>query len=150
MPQSLVNNYIHITFSTKNRQPFIDKNIREELFSYLAGICKNKECNPIIVGGYKDHVHLLCLLSQKIALMKLIEQLKSHSSKWIKTKGEQYRNFYWQKGYGAFSINPSQIGIVEKYIKNQKAHHKTKSFKDEYRAFLKKYKINYNEKYVWD
>ena len=97
MPQSLVNIYIHITFSTKNRQPFIDKNIRDELFSYLAGIWKNKECNPIIIGGHKDHVHLLCLLSQKIALMKLIEQLKSHSSKWIKTKGEQLEIFIGKK-----------------------------------------------------
>ncbi len=150
MPQSLVYNYIHITFSTKDRHPFIDKNISNELFGYLAGICKNKECKPIIVGGHKDHVHILCLLSQKIALMKLIEQIKSHSSKWIKTKGKHYQNFYWQKGYGAFSVNPTEIGIVEEDIRNQEKHHEKKSFKDEYRAFLKKYKIDYNEKYVWD
>ena len=87
MPQSLVHNYIHITFSTKNRFPFIDKNIDNELFQYLGGICKNLECNPIIVGGHKDHVHILCLLSRKISLMKLIEKIKSNSSKWIKTKG---------------------------------------------------------------
>ena len=150
MPQSLVHNYIHITFSTKNRYPFIDKNIRNELFSYLSGICKKQECYPVIVGGYNDHIHILCLLSQKIALMKLIEQIKSHSSKWIKTKGEQYQNFYWQRGYGAFSVNPAQIKIVEDYIKNQEKHHQKRSFQDEYRAFLKKYKIDFNEKYVWD
>ena len=150
MPQSLVHNYIHITFSTKNRQPFIDKNISNELYAYLAGICKNKECKPIIIGGYKDHIHILCLLSQKITLMKLIEQIKSHSSKWMKTKGKQYQNFYWQRGYGAFSVNPTEIDTVEAYIKNQEEHHKKRSFKDEYRAFLKKYKIDYNEKYVWD
>ncbi len=95
MPQSLVQNYIDITFSTKNRQPFIDKNISAELYSYLGGICKNLECNPIKVGGHKDHVHIICLLSRKIALMKLIEEHKSHSSKWIKTKGDNYKNFYW-------------------------------------------------------
>ncbi len=150
MPQSLVYNYVHITFSTKDRYPFIDKNISKELYAYLAGICKNKECKPIIVGGHKDHIHILCLVSQKIALMNLIEQIKSHSSKWIKTKAKQYQNFYWQKGYGAFSVNPTEVETVEEYIKNQEKHHKKMSFKDEYRAFLKKYKIDYNEKYVWD
>ena len=78
MPQSLVKNYMHITFSTKNRYPFIDKRIQEELFCYLGGICKNLECNPLVVGGHQDHVHILCLLSRKIALMKLIEELKTY------------------------------------------------------------------------
>ncbi len=82
--------------------------------------------------------------------MKLIEHLKSYSSKWIKTKGEPYQNFYWQKGYGAFSVNPAQVKIVENYIKNQEEHHQKRSFEDEYRSFLKKYKIDFNEKYVWD
>ena len=149
MPQSLVYNYMHITFSTKDRYPLIDKDISGELFSYLGGICKNKECNPIIIGGHKDHIHILCLLSQKIALMDLIEQIKSHSSKWIKTKGKQYENFYWQRGYGGFSVNPTEIEIVKKYIQNQEEHHKKTTFKEEYRAFLKKYKIEYDEKYVW-
>lgn len=150
MPQSLVKNYIHITFSTKRRYPFIDNGIKEELFSYLGGICKNLECNPIIVGGHEDHVHILCLLSRKIPLMKLIEELKTHSSKWIKTKGQQYQKFYWQNGYGGFSVNYMQTGVVENYISKQDDHHKKISFKDEYLGFLKKYKINYNEKYVWD
>ena len=128
MPQSLVHNYLHITFSTKDRYPFIDKNIEKELFSYIGGICKNKECRPIIIGGHKDHIHILCLLSQKIALMNLIEQVKSHSSKWIKTKGKPYQNFYWQRGYGAFSVNPAEIEIVENYILNQAEHHKKITF----------------------
>jgi len=150
MPQSLVHNYMHITFSTKDRYPFIDKNISEQLYSYLGGICKNLECNPIIIGGYKDHIHILCLLSRKIALMKLIEELKSHSSKWVKTKNMKYQNFFWQRGYGGFSVNPTEIGIVEKYILGQDIHHIKKTFQDEYRAFLNKYKIKYDEKYVWD
>lgn len=150
MPQSLVKNYLHITFSTKNREPFIDTNIQKELFRYLGGICKNLECNPIIVGGFKDHIHILCLLSRKIALMKLVEELKSHSSKWIKTKGESYQNFYWQNGYGGFSIHQSQVSIIKNYILNQDNHHKGKSFKEEYIKFLKDYNIDFDERYLWD
>ena len=150
MPQSLVNNYIHITFSTKERQPFIDKTIANELHSYLAGICKNLESFPVEINGVADHVHILCLLSRKIALMKLIEELKSHSSRWIKTKGSKYKNFYWQNGYGGFSVNPTEIEIVRKYILNQEMHHKKCTFQDEYRAFLKKYNIEYDVRYVWD
>lgn len=150
MPQSLVKNYVHITFSTKNRHPFIDKHIENELFSYLGGICKNLECNPIIIGGHKNHIHILCLLSRKIALMKLIEKLKAYSSKWIKTKGQQYQNFYWQSGYGGFSIHTAQVDIVKNYILTQADHHKEISFKDEYHAFLKEYDIKYDERYVWD
>ena len=150
MPQSLVKNYIHITFSTKNRQPLIDDEIKEELFSYLGGICKNLDCNPLIVGGHRNHVHILCLLSRKVALMKLIEEVKSHSSKWIKTKGLQYKKFYWQNGYGSFSVNPAQTDRVKKYILNQDKHHKETTFKDEYRSFLNDYLVNYDERYVWD
>ena len=150
MPQSLVKNYLYITFSTKNRYPFIDEKIREELFSYIGGICKNLECNPIKVGGHLDHVHILCLLSRKIALMKLIEEVKTHSSKWIKTKGRQYQTFYWQNGYGGFSIHESLVDTVKTYILNQEKHHKKSSFKDEYRTFLKEYDIEYDERYVWD
>jgi REP element-mobilizing transposase RayT len=150
MPQSLVKNYLHITFSTKNRYPFIDEYIKDELFSYLGGICKNLECNTIIVGGYKNHVHILCLLSRKIALMKLIEEVKTYSSKWIKTKGQKYQKFYWQNGYGGFSINESQVDYVKAYILKQQGHHKKISFKDEYRTFLKEYDIEYDERYIWD
>ena len=150
MPQSLVKNYIHITFSTKNRHPFIDNGIKHELFSYLGRIAKNLDCNPIIVGGHQDHVHILCLLSRKIALMKLIEKIKTNSSKWIKTKNKRYQNFYWQNGYGSVSVNPDQISIVKKYIVNQENHHKKLSFKEEYLLFLKEYNIPYDERYVWD
>lgn len=90
------------------------------------------------------------MLSKKIALVKLREELKSHSSKWIKTKGEQYGNFYWQDGYGAFSVNPSEVETVISYITNQHNHHKQKTFQDEYRFFLKKYQVEYDERYVWD
>jgi putative transposase len=150
MPQSLVKNYIHITFSTKERYPFIDKNIAKELYPYLGGICKNLESFPVEIGGIADHVHILCLLSRKIALMKLVEELKSHSSGWIKTKGNKYQKFYWQNGYGGFSVNPTKIEVVRKYILNQEVHHKKRTFQDEYRAFLTKYNMEYDERYVWD
>lgn|SRR5690554_146514 len=150
MPQSIAYNYIHITFSTKDRYPFIDKKIEQELFQYIGGICKNIECNPVKIGGYKDHIHILCVLSRKIALMKLIEEVKSHSSKWIKTKGEKYQNFYWQRGYGSFSVNPAEIDVVVRYIENQAEHHRKKTFQEEYLAFIKKYKVEYDERYLWD
>ena len=149
MGQSLVKNYIHIVFSTKHREPLINEAIEKELHSYLGGICNKMDCQVLKVGGHYDHIHILCLLSKKVLLVKLMEELKSHSSKWIKTKGGAYANFYWQDGYGAFSVNPSEVEIVINYIANQKEHHRKKTFQDEYRAFLKKYKVEYDEKYVW-
>jgi REP element-mobilizing transposase RayT len=122
----------------------------EELHSYLGGICKNLDCQPIKIGGYTDHIHILCMLSKKIALMKLLEEVKSHSSKWMKTKSETLSEFYWQDGYGAFSVNPSEVDTVIAYIANQHEHHRQMSFQDEYRAFLKKYKVEYDERFVWD
>ena len=150
MGQSLVKNYIHIVFSTKHRQPLIQLLVEAELHSYLGGICNKLDCQVLKVGGYTDHVHILCMLSKKITLIKLLEELKSHSSKWIKTKGETYQGFYWQDGYGAFSVNPSEVETVINYIANQHKHHKTKTFKEEYLAFLNKYKVEYDERFVWD
>ena len=150
MAQSLVQNYLHIIFSTKHRHPFITRNVQDELYSYLGGICISLECQPIKLGGYTDHIHLLCMLSKKIALIKLMEEVKSHSSKWMKTQADNLKDFYWQDGYGAFSIKPTQVDTVKTYIENQEVHHSRHSFQDEYRAFLKKYKVPYDERYVWD
>lgn len=150
MPQSLSKVYVHITFSTKNHQNLIDDDIQDSLFEYLGGICKGLECNPVRIGGYKNHVHVLCLLSRKIAQMKLLEELKKSSSKWIKTKGEKYSNFYWQDGYGIFSVNPTQVDVVTRYIENQKKHHQKLTFKEELLAFLEKYGVEYDERYLWD
>lgn len=150
MGQSLVKNYIHIVFSTKHRTPLIHPPVEDELHNYLGGICKKLECQPIKVGGYTDHIHVLCMLSKKITLIKLVEEIKSHSSKWIKTKGANYTNFYWQNGYGAFSVKPDDVDRVTSYIANQKEHHSKKSFQDEYKTFLRKYKVEYDERYVWE
>ena len=150
MGQSLAKNYLHIVFSTKYRQPLIHPPYETDLHSYLGGICKNLECQPIKIGGYTDHVHVLCMLSKKIALMKLVEEVKSHSSKWIKTLDPSLQNFYWQDGYGAFSVDPSGVGRVSNYIANQHAHHSKRTFQDEFREILEKYAIEYDERYVWD
>ncbi len=150
MGQSLVNNYLHIVFSTKHRELLIHPPVEADLHSYLGGICNKLECQVLIVGGYTDHIHILCKLSKKIALMKLIEELKSHSSKWIKTQGIEYANFYWQDGYGAFSVNPAEVETVIAYIANQHQHHSKKTFQNEYRAFLIKYKVEFDERYVWE
>lgn len=150
MGQSLVKNYVHVVFSTKHREPLIYPPYEQELHSYIGGICKKLECHPIKIGGYTDHIHILCMLSRKVALMKLLEEVKSHSSKWMKGKDEKLKHFYWQDGYGAFSVNPSEIDAAIAYIANQHEHHERNGFQDEYRAFLKKYKVEYDEQYVWD
>ena len=124
--------------------------VEQELHAYLGAICNRLESQSIIVGGYTDHTHILCKLSKNIPLIKILEELKSHSSKWIKTKGESYENFYWQNGYGAFSVNPFEIDKVISYIAHQREHHLKKTFQDEYRAFLKKYQVEFDERYVWE
>ena len=122
MPQSLVKNYVHIVFSTKHRNDFIDEKIENELFKYIATICKDCESTAIQIGGTDNHIHILCLLSRKIALMKLVQEVKAHSPKWIKMKGSKYEHFFWQDGYGAFSVCRSKLEIVMNYIVNQRKH----------------------------
>lgn len=150
MGQSLVQNYIHIVFSTKYREALIQPPYEQELHAYLGGTCNELECPVLIVGGYTDHIHILCMLSKKIALMTLVQKIKANSSKWIKTKDVSLENFFWQDGYGAFSVNPSEVDVVINYIKNQHEHHSKKDFKEEYRTILKKYNVSYDEQYVWD
>lgn len=150
MSQSLVKNYVHIVFSTKYREDFIDEKIEKELFSYIAIICKNLESNALQIGGTDNHIHILCILSKKIALMKLVQEIKANSSKWIKTKGKEYENFFWQDGYGAFSVTEENVFVVRKYIRNQRQHHQQIHYKDELIGILEKHKMKYDEKYLWD
>lgn len=149
MPQSLSKIYSHIVFSTKNRANIIDKKIEGELYNYIGGVCKSLECNPVIVGGYRNHVHILCLLSRKVAAMNLIQEIKQSSSKWIKTKGTQYSDFYWQDGYGVFSVSQSHVEKVTSYISNQEIHHQKRDFKKEFIVLLRRYKVEYDERYLW-
>lgn len=150
MSQSLVKNYIHIVFSTKHREDFIDEKIEKELFLYIAALCKDFQSIALQIGGTDNHIHILCTLSKKVALMKLIQEIKAHSSKWIKTKGKKYENFYWQDGYGAFSVSEENLYPTINYIKNQRQHHQTKGYKDELINILEKHRIKYDEKYLWD
>jgi putative transposase len=150
MAQSLAKILIHIVVSTKNHHPFLDSAIRPELYAYLAGIFKANGSHAIKIGGVENHIHIFCTLPKSISLADLIEEFKKSSSKWVKTKGPQYELFYWQNGYGAFSIGQSDADRLIKYIETQEEHHRTKTFKEELRAFLEKYKIPYDERYIWD
>jgi len=150
MPQSLSKVYTHIIISTKHRKNLIDDKIESDLYNYIGGICKDLECNPVQIGGYKNHVHILCLLSRKVTQMKLLQETKQGSSKWIKTIDDRYANFYWQDGYGIFSVSQKGVNSVIEYIKNQHEHHQHMSFKDEYKKFLKNYGVDFDERYIWD
>ena len=130
MGQSLAKQYTHIIFSTKHRESLIIEPVEQELYSYIGGICKSLDCKPIQIGGHKNHVHILCILSKKIALMSLLEEVKANSSRWIKTVENSLKHFVWQNGYGAFSVNPLGVSQVEEYIANQHEHHRKKSFQE--------------------
>jgi len=148
MPQSLMKLGVHLVFSTKYRQPWIDDAIRPELHNYLGGILNHLECPVIRVGGTTDHVHAFFRLGRTIAMCDLVEEFKKSSSKWMKTKG--YSDFYWQNGYGAFETWETGEATLIQYIENQQEHHRVQGFQDEYREFLKKHGIPYDERYVWD
>jgi len=148
MSQSYVQFYTHIVFHTKNNMKFIREEIEDELYSYMGGILRNYKSIPIQIGGTSDHVHMLCTLPKTMTPADLVEEVKKSSSKWIKTKGPRYSNFYWQDGYGGFSVGWSQVDTVKNYIRNQKQHHKKVQFIDEYKSLLYEYGISYEERYL--
>ncbi len=151
MPQSLAKILVHTVFSTKDRRPYLrDRALREEVHRYLGGILLKLNCQPIIVGGVDDHVYFLCALARTCQAADLVKEVKRGSSLWIKTKNPRLRRFSWQSGYGIFSIGFSQIPVVKRYIANQEEHHRRTSFQDEFRSLLKRYRIDYDERYVWD
>jgi REP element-mobilizing transposase RayT len=151
MSQSLVQIYVHIVFSIKNRQPFLkDAAFRERTHAYLHGICANQGSPSLRVGGSDDHVHLLCRLSKTLDVATLIRELKRDSSKWIKEQDTTLTEFRWQQGYGAFSVSPSHVPALQKYIANQVEHHRRESFQDEFRRLCEKYGVAIDERYCWD
>jgi REP element-mobilizing transposase RayT len=151
MPQSLAQIYVHIVFSTKHRQPFLkDPALREELHNYLGGTCRNIDSPSVIVGGVEDHVHLLCRLGKTTSISDLVRESKRESSKWLKEKSSDLEQFFWQNGYGAFSVSPRERAQVTSYIANQETHHATETFQDEFRGILVEYQVDYDERYVWD
>ncbi len=151
MPQSLVQIYVHLVFSTKHRQPFlVDPAFRERAHAYLVGICKNQDSPSLRVGGVEDHVHILCRLAKTLDVSALIRELKRDSSKWIKAENPRLADFQWQEGYGAFSVSPSHVEALIEYIANQVEHHRQESFQDEFRRLCKKYGVPIDGRYVWD
>jgi putative transposase len=150
MPQSLSAILIHLVFSTKNCEPSITPKIESELYPYLATIFREYNSPAIAINGTANHVHVLFALSRTMTIAGLVEEAKKRSSKWMKTKGQEYRNFRWQAGYGAFSIGQSNVEALKRYITEQKEHHRHKSFEEEYRTLLEKYSVTYDEKYLWD
>lgn len=151
MPQSLAKLYVHIIFSTKNRFPFLqDKELRNEMYAYLGGACNGLDSPVLTVGGVADHVHILCVLSKNLSLAKFVGEIKRGSSKWVKTKGRGVSKFAWQNGYGAFSISQPHVEAMRKYIARQEEHHRKKTFQREFRAFLKQYDVEFDERFVWD
>ena len=150
MPQSLSSILIHLIFSTKHREPFITPAIETELHPYMATIFRELKSPSLTIDGTSDHVHILFSLGRTITIAALVEEVKTESSKWIKTKGPEFRNFHWQKGYGAFSVGQSNVAALKRYIRGQKQHHRRVTFQDEYRKFLMVYGLDYDERYLWD
>lgn len=149
MPQSLSKVLVHLIFSTKHREPLIGPEVRSRLHAYLVGILDHLKSPSLQTGGVADHVHVLFLLGRTISQADLIEELKKSSSKWMKAEGG-VPGFTWQAGYGAFSIGESQADTVIRYIQNQEGHHRKVTFQEEFRKFLERYKVAYDERYVWD
>ena len=148
MPQSLAKVYVHIVFSTKHCQNFIQQEIRKELHSYLIGVLSKLGLYTHEIYANPDHIHILSTLARTITIADLVSKIKTSSSKWIKLQG--ISDFDWQYGYGIFSVSASKVDTVIKYILNQPEHHKKITFKDELRQFFKEYQIEYDERYVWD
>jgi REP element-mobilizing transposase RayT len=150
MPHSFASILVHLVFSTKDRRPLIQPEIEPELYPYLATVCRGRDCPSLAIDGTEDHVHLFGRLGRRACVAAVVEEVKTTSSKWIKAKGPAYADFYWQAGYGAFSIGESSTGALKRYIANQKEHHRKQTFQDEFRTLLRKYRIEYNERYIWE
>ena len=150
MPQSLSFLLVHLIFSTKDRTPVLTAPICKELYAYLATVVRRVDCECFRVGGVADHVHLAIRLSRTVTVAQLVQELKTGSSKWLKTQSPELAQFAWQKGYGAFSVGPSDLNALLAYIDTQEEHHRRRSFQEEYRAFLTRYGVEFDERYIWD
>ncbi len=150
MPQSLSLVIVHVIFSTKDRIPVLDAEARPGLHAYLATVARNAGCETYRVGGVADHVHLAIRLSRTLTIADLVEKLKTSSSKWLKTQSALLGAFAWQRGYGCFSVGPTDLNSLCEYIDQQEKHHRRRTFQEEFRMFLEKYGVEYNEAYVWD
>ena len=150
MPQSLVSLNVHVVFSTKNREPLIDRELAPRLYGYLGGIVRNTGSVLLAVGGVEDHVHLLVSLGRQSCVSDLVRDVKSNSSAWVHETFPDRARFAWQSGYGAFTVSVSLLARVREYIANQEDHHKKQTFQEEFREFLRRHGIEWDERYVWD
>jgi putative transposase len=151
MPQSLSSVYLHLIFSTQDRIPYLkDASVRAALHEYMGGISHGLDCPPLIIGGVEDHVHILARFSRSISQAEWVRELKRSSSLWMKKHGPNYSDFSWQSGYGVSSVSVSNLSAVEQYISRQEEHHHKESFQEEYRRFLRKHGLEWNEEYVWE
>ena len=150
MPQSLAKNLIHLVFSTKRREPLLDEPVWEPLYGHAVGVLREVDSPSLAIGAWFDHMHVLFALSRTHTLADVVMHLKRATSMWVKTQGPRYRSFYWQNGYGAFSIGQSAVDGVKTYIASQAEHHREQDFQAEFRGLLRRYEIDFDERYVWD
>ena len=150
MSQSIANLVVHLVFSTKNRRPLLRDEERGQLHAYITGVLKNHDSSLIEINSVRDHIHILFAQSKNHAPAKIVEQVKSASSGWIKEQNTWYSDFAWQTGYGEFSVSPMHVDAVREYIRNQAAHHATEDFQTEYRRFCERNDKPLDERYAWD
>ena len=149
MPHSYISNLMHCVFSTKERRRIITPEIRERLWPFMGGIARENNMKALAIGGTADHIHILVSLPAIMPIAKAIQLIKGGSSKWLHKAFPAQHDFAWQEGYGAFSLSISHVRNTVAYIQRQEEHHRGKSFKDEFRGFLKKHGIEYDERYMW-
>jgi putative transposase len=139
----------HIVFSTKNRTPFICPDIEERIWEYVGGIARHHKMTALQIGGIEDHLHALVMAPATIAPFEIAKYLKAESSKWIHDEFPDLQDFGWQDGYGAFTVSRANVPSVVRYIQNQRVHHQTQTFQEEYLEFLQKAGVEYDERYLW-
>jgi REP element-mobilizing transposase RayT len=149
LSHTFVNALLHCVFSTKGRRRLITADLQERLWPFLGGIAREQGFKALAIGGVEDHVHLLLSLPATLPIAKAIQLVKGASSKWVHDTFPKHRGFAWQEGYGAFSIGVSQVDATTKYIRSQAEHHRKTTFQEEFRMFLKRHGIEYDERYVW-
>src|SRR5271154_2586308 len=140
---------IHFIFSTKNREPLITATIESDLHAYMVGIARNLDCWTLAINGTADHLHLLISMSKKLTVVDLMENVKKSSSRWLNENARLPTKFHWQDGYAAFTIGESGVAGLTQYIQRQKEHHRKMTFKEELVRLLKKYNVEYDERYIW-
>jgi REP element-mobilizing transposase RayT len=149
MAHSYVSALFHCVFSTKDRRRSITEALEERLWKYMGGIARENKMRALVIGGVEDHVHLLLSLPSTLSIAKAMQLIKGGSSKWVHETFAEHKDFEWQEGYGALSIGISQVDDTKVYIANQREHHRTKTFQEEYIAFLERHGIEYDPRYVW-